>query len=422
MLVTDVASFTANHDLRFGNQWGGRREGSASPSCGGAKSTLGETHSVTLRVIGWPDDGRPGVNTDSQAEITHQFGDAFDIYVGILGTRFGTPTPRAGSGTEEEFENALNRFRKNSTTVRVLFYFKRTSEDAFAIDITQLSKVQEFRERLPARGVIYRDFGDTAAFTTLVQDHLYNLIVDEWRNDCWSAVALPSSAGIAARPSSPVEAAEGVSLSKASTSPTGVEDDEPGFLDYVVAFHESAAAFVDVVGRMGQDIQTIGEKVRIRATEMDRLRDNHDKVQNVGGSRAEQEFASRARDSADAAAHDLDEFVNALSATIEPYKLHSRAMLSNLRSGLEFSDFSTGKKQENVDALEKMIGASETSRDQLGTFQASVTRLAPLTGKVKRARRRTAAALGELIAELALFIEEAKRLLDHYRGGAALSQ
>ena len=85
---------------------------------------LMRTHGVVLRVVGWPDDVRPGVNVDLQAEINRQFGAEFDIYLGILGTRFGTPTQKAGSGTEEEFEQGLKRLRADSCSLCVLFYFK----------------------------------------------------------------------------------------------------------------------------------------------------------------------------------------------------------------------------------------------------------------------------------------------------------
>ncbi len=85
---------------------------------------LTRTHAVALRVVGWPDDVRPGVNVDLQAEINSQFGAEFDIYLGILGTRFGTPTRNAGSGTEEEFDQAISRLRADSQSLRVLLYFK----------------------------------------------------------------------------------------------------------------------------------------------------------------------------------------------------------------------------------------------------------------------------------------------------------
>ena len=34
-----------------------------------------KTHGVALRVVGWPDDVRPGVNVDLQAEINRQCGE-----------------------------------------------------------------------------------------------------------------------------------------------------------------------------------------------------------------------------------------------------------------------------------------------------------------------------------------------------------
>ena len=148
---------------------------------------LEKTHQLTLRVVAWPDDVRPGVNVDPQAEINRQLGSDCDIYIGILGTRFGTPTPKAGSGTAEEFNAALVAFVANSRSLRVLFYFDRGSEDPFALDVEQLSRVRGFRDSLSAKGVIFRDFKDTAAFSELVNEHLYHLIVDEWRGEEWCA-------------------------------------------------------------------------------------------------------------------------------------------------------------------------------------------------------------------------------------------
>ena len=107
-----------------------------------------KTRAVTLRVVSWPDNIRPGVNADPQSEIGHQIGSDYDIYIGILGSRFGTPTAHSGSGTEQEFEEALARFQKDSTAVRLLFYFKRDAEDPFSIDLSQLQKVRDFRQTL----------------------------------------------------------------------------------------------------------------------------------------------------------------------------------------------------------------------------------------------------------------------------------
>jgi hypothetical protein len=137
---------------------------------------LEKSHSITLRLISWPDTIRPGVGSDLQSVINDQLGQNYDIYIGVLGSRFGQPTPRAESGTEEEFETALERFRQDTTSVRVMFYFKRAEQDPFTIDLDQLQKVRKFRDKLGPRGVLYVDFKDTPEFTDLARKHLHNLI------------------------------------------------------------------------------------------------------------------------------------------------------------------------------------------------------------------------------------------------------
>ena len=47
------------------------------------------------------------MGSDPQQIINSQVSDEYDIFIGILWTRFGTPTERAGSGTEEEFSWSL---------------------------------------------------------------------------------------------------------------------------------------------------------------------------------------------------------------------------------------------------------------------------------------------------------------------------
>lgn len=130
---------------------------------------LEKTHGVTLRLVGWPDSMRPGVNTDPQNEINRQLDSDYDLYIGLLGSRFGTPTPRATSGTEEEFQQALSLFQQNTRSVRLLFYFKRAAQDPFAIDLQQLQSVRAFRDGLPGQGVLYRDFKDTPEFIEVVR-------------------------------------------------------------------------------------------------------------------------------------------------------------------------------------------------------------------------------------------------------------
>ena len=114
----------------------------------------------------------PGIGSDTQDVINQQLPEDYDIFLGVMWARFGTATPRAGSGTEEEFERALTRHHANPRGVRILFYFKRASLPPDAIDPAQLQKVQAFHGRLKREGILYGDFGSSDDFERLVRQHL----------------------------------------------------------------------------------------------------------------------------------------------------------------------------------------------------------------------------------------------------------
>lgn len=65
-----------------------------------------------IEVVSWETHTRPSVGTHPQEIINEQFPDDIDIYLGLLGAYFGTPTRRYKSGTEEEFRLAFDNWQK----------------------------------------------------------------------------------------------------------------------------------------------------------------------------------------------------------------------------------------------------------------------------------------------------------------------
>ena len=152
---------------------------------------LEKTHGITLRVLSWPDDVRPGVNADPQAEINRQIGFGYDIYVGLLGSRFGTPTPRSGSGTEEEFERALATFQRDSRLVRSRSTSSGRAKTPFRSTWSSWGRLTTSVRPLGPRGVLYHDFQDTNGFVQQLRHHIHSLIVEEWRENAWAQIATP---------------------------------------------------------------------------------------------------------------------------------------------------------------------------------------------------------------------------------------
>lgn len=374
------------------------------------------THGVTLRVVGWPDDLRPGVSTDPQAEISRQIGTDVDIYVGILGSRFGTPTARNTSGTAEEFGDAISRFRSDSTSVRVLFYFKRTGEDPFTLDLDQLQKVRQFRDGLGAQGVLYRDFTDTAEFTQRVREHLDSLIIDEWQAGRWVRALV--AVGPTPTTVQPAEDVPEPAVAAASATTEGdAEDDSAGFLEYVVAFHEAAEGVAVAMNALTEETKRVGDETSARSAEIDQIRQQLDAQKNIGGSRSQQQLVADTKASIDRAAENLDDFVKAIVPRIEQYRTHSRALFENYRQAYVTSpDLGTRDTSGDRTALVTLIDAIESSRQHVISFQSTVSELPALTSRFKRSRKRTAAMLGELVAEMSFTVDEAKGLLEQLGG------
>src|SRR5436305_6871846 len=130
-----------------------------------------------IRVLTWedlvPDLGR------AQQVILDQIG-TFDIFVGIMGGRFGSPTGQYESGTEEEFYKAYNTWLAVHRP-RVLFYFKQGLErmPATEIEVEQISKVVKFRSEVQKLG-LPRDYSDYDEFTKLFRRHLTDVIL-RWK-------------------------------------------------------------------------------------------------------------------------------------------------------------------------------------------------------------------------------------------------
>ena len=135
--------------------------------------TSGQEKWNVLSVTGWETDARPSFGADPQFLVNEQIADMsqYDLFVGILWSRFGTPTPRARSGTEEEFNRAVGEHRKHRRP-EIMFYFRQSPTNLTTREqIAQKDKVLEFREKLQGGGLTW-DYQDIEEFRRLFHKHL----------------------------------------------------------------------------------------------------------------------------------------------------------------------------------------------------------------------------------------------------------
>jgi formylglycine-generating enzyme required for sulfatase activity len=108
--------------------------------------TDGRDRGFRLELFRWEDDVTPQIGPNPQQVVDAQT-PPYDIYLGILKHRFGTPTGRHGSGTEKEFRDALKHW-KQSGWPWILFYFCHDPIDPANFDPEQYAKVDKFRKEL----------------------------------------------------------------------------------------------------------------------------------------------------------------------------------------------------------------------------------------------------------------------------------
>ncbi|HVO25309.1 MAG TPA: DUF4062 domain-containing protein [Candidatus Margulisiibacteriota bacterium] len=138
-------------------------------------TALAPEKGLFVELVRWETHATPGLGRDAQDVVNRQI-PTYDIFIGIMWKRFGTPTAVAGSGTAEEFQNAYARWRKNSS-LPVLFYFcqKPLPPPRTAEEVKQLGQVVAFHEELSAKGLVW-EYDVPETFSEIARPHLLRVL------------------------------------------------------------------------------------------------------------------------------------------------------------------------------------------------------------------------------------------------------
>ena len=132
---------------------------------------IGVAYNFELQSLRWENDVHPGIGVDGQDVINRQIEGKYDLFIGIMYTRFGMPTARAESGTEEEFANAYKRALELKN-MEIMFYFNDEKISPSKIDIEQYRKVQHFRDNVVAKKCMYALYEGVDDFEEKLRKHL----------------------------------------------------------------------------------------------------------------------------------------------------------------------------------------------------------------------------------------------------------
>ncbi|HXT64853.1 MAG TPA: NACHT domain-containing protein [Pyrinomonadaceae bacterium] len=143
---------------------------------------------VRFEVIDWENFATVGIGR-VQELITKQtlqrFKDSLALVIGIMGQRFGSPTGKADSGTEEEFEWAFENNRQYGSP-EIKWFFKRIERfeappdpDEIAEALKQWERVRAFRAKF--ENEIYSLLYDAGNFRDVFESDLSRWLADRAR-------------------------------------------------------------------------------------------------------------------------------------------------------------------------------------------------------------------------------------------------
>lgn len=103
---------------------------------------------IVILPLRWETHTAPEYGNRPQEVINRQIVDHCDLVIGIFWTRIGSPTGAADSGTLEEIERVASQGRT------VMLYFSQVKKDPNQIEIDQLQRLREFKEKTFPKALI----------------------------------------------------------------------------------------------------------------------------------------------------------------------------------------------------------------------------------------------------------------------------
>lgn len=138
--------------------------------------TIGKVNNAEIVARHWSTDSYPQSGDRAQELLNKQFVRDCDAAVALFWTKFGTPTDKYGSGTEEEIEEML------SSGKQVFMYFLDMPVNPSTIDMEQYRKVEAFKKKYENRGiyVVVKDENSLRQqFTNHLAMHFLPLVAGE---------------------------------------------------------------------------------------------------------------------------------------------------------------------------------------------------------------------------------------------------
>lgn len=356
--------------------------------------TYGNKNDVVIEVLRWETDSAPAVGlTSTQDIIDKDLGENYDLFIGLIWKKFGTPTHKYGSGTEQEFRNAYDRFKDEPESLQILFYFKTAQTSIYDIDPDQLVKIKEFRTDLGEKGVFYWEYN------TIDELHKFLRIHIPIRIDG----LIKSAEHISNQPTA-IEKLEMSTIDSGLSEMEIISADELGVVDYLEIMEDSFAYATESLERIADATNIIGTEITKKAEELTALNARGQTI----GNKILRDFFKRT-------AQVMDDFANRIEPEIPIYHSHFENGTDAIaRLTAIYRSDGTGlwnnQISEAAGAVDGLLTGLETGLNSMIGFHDVVNTLPKMEKDLNRARRRVETILKGLVRSLEVSTDICKEL------------
>lgn len=355
----------------------------------------GKNEGFILSPIKWETHARPGQGQEPQAQINEAIGYDCDIYLGMLGNRFGTPTQNFGSGTEEEFSLALRAKEETGSPQEVFFYFKEGDVSVNDIDIEQLANVRSFKKTLKENKVLFWPFKSEEDFRLVVRRHISRGLTDILKMpDTASKEVSLNEVGAQSETFNPI-----ANFENAETVP--VED---GFIELVEQAEESFE-------ELNAGLETVASALGIMATNIGKRTDEIIAI-TAQSSASNHKMVKR---QVNGVAKDMERYISTAASLLPSIHANmSNALDISQRAiliGEESLQISDSDRNELKVSILTFAAAIPDALRQITDLTDSVVGLPPLSVSLKKATRRVAAINADTVEILKRGLSQAEKMI-----------
>ncbi len=345
--------------------------------------TFGKQHDIHLELLKWETHSAPAIAINHPQEIiTSDLGDDYDLFIGLIWKKFGTPTNNAESGTEEEFLNAYNRFLENPNSLQILFYFNSKPVSISEINPEQLLRVQNFKSDIGKnKKVLYWDYQDTQQLNKFLRIHIPQRIL-ELRKTEQNKVAIIE----------PNEVLEVEILSE-----------DYGLIDYQEMIEDNIRESTESLSRISDATEWIGEQLNKKTAELNGMTANG----NQPGRKTLKNYFIRT-------AKVMDNYASRIEPEIPIFYEHFEKGIDAMSNVINISktDLNVEQKEieETQESLTSLINGISYSIESMDGFLQSVKDLPRMSKELNKAKSNVGTKLDDLLDNLRISLSIANEL------------